>query len=199
LIIIIFQHLKRVSENGLIAYIGLCSGLQERVNVKDFGQYLLWALDGDDEDCARVACGIISDIASALQDKVETYLTSFVPSLLNVLNNPSRSRTSKLHALQSIGDLAIYAPIKFCEYYLVQTLQILKQAGSISLKSAEVNDQELHEYLMELKTNVLNCYSTVASGAKEAKMEAALLEAAPELFQFLQANLNNVSQGVVST
>jgi hypothetical protein len=27
LIIIIFQHLKRVSENGLIAYIGLCSGL----------------------------------------------------------------------------------------------------------------------------------------------------------------------------
>lgn len=33
LIIIIFQHLKRVTENGLIAYIGLCSGLGDRVNV----------------------------------------------------------------------------------------------------------------------------------------------------------------------
>jgi len=32
------------------------------------GQYLLWALESEDEDCARVACGIISDIASALQD-----------------------------------------------------------------------------------------------------------------------------------
>ena len=82
LIIIIFQSLKKVTENGLFAYSGLCNGLQDRVNVKDFGTYLLWALDGDDEDCTRVACGIISDIASALQEKVGTYLTSFVPSLL---------------------------------------------------------------------------------------------------------------------
>lgn len=99
LIIIIFQHLKKVTENGLIAYIGLCSGLGERVNVRDFGEYLLWALEGDDEDCARVACGIISDISSALQERVEAYLTSFVPSLLKVLNNANRSRKSKLHAL----------------------------------------------------------------------------------------------------
>ncbi len=60
--------------------------------MKDFGQYLLWALDGDDEDCARVACGIISDIASALKENVSTYLTSFVPSLLAVLVSNSRSR-----------------------------------------------------------------------------------------------------------
>ena len=60
--------------------------------MKDFGQYLLWALDGDDEDCARVACGIISDIASALKENVSNYLTSFVPSLLTVLVSNSRSR-----------------------------------------------------------------------------------------------------------
>jgi len=70
-----------------MAYSGLCLGLQERVNVKIFGPYLLWALDGDDEDCARVACGIISDIATALQDKVNEYLTSFVPKLLTVLKS----------------------------------------------------------------------------------------------------------------
>lgn len=134
LIIIIFQALKRVSENGLIAYIGLCSGLRERVNVKDFGEYLLWALDGDDEDCARVACGIISDIASALEEKVQTYLTSFVPSLLKVLVSPSRSRGTKLHAMQSLGDLAIYAPFNYCQIYMRDTLQVLKQAGDVSLK-----------------------------------------------------------------
>ena len=95
----IFQNLKRVTENGLIAYSGLCTGLQDRVNVKDFGTYILWALDGEDEDCARVACGIISDIASALKENVDTYLTSFVPSLLNVLVSNTRSRVSKLHAI----------------------------------------------------------------------------------------------------
>jgi len=122
LIIIIFQSLKRVSENGLIAYIGLCSGLGDRVNVKDFGTYLLWALNGDDEDCARVACGIISDIASALQNNVHTYLSSFVPVLLSILVQGNRSRQTKLHALQSLGDLAIYAPADFCQLYLPQTL-----------------------------------------------------------------------------
>lgn len=61
--------------------------------------YLLWALNGDDEDCARVACGIISDIASALQEKVETYITSFVPPILEILVQSHRSRSTKLHAL----------------------------------------------------------------------------------------------------
>lgn len=65
LIMLIFQNLKKVTENGLMAYGGLCTGLKNKVNVKDFGQYLLFALKGDDEDCARVACGIVSDIASA--------------------------------------------------------------------------------------------------------------------------------------
>ena len=82
LIIQIFQSLKKVSENGLMAYGGLCTGLQNKINVKDFGQYLLFALKGDDEDCARVACGIVSDIASAYQEDVHVYLSSFVPSLL---------------------------------------------------------------------------------------------------------------------
>jgi len=66
----------------LIAYGGLCTGIKERVNVADFGQYILFALKGDEEDSARVACGIVSDIASAYGEKVTIYLTSFVPPLL---------------------------------------------------------------------------------------------------------------------
>jgi len=50
--------------------------------VKDFGEYILWALKGDDEDCARVACGVVSDIATSLSENVSHYLTSFVPPLL---------------------------------------------------------------------------------------------------------------------
>jgi len=109
LIIMIFKSQKRVTENGLIAYSGLCVGLGDRVNVKDFGEYLLWALEGDDEESTRVACGIVSDIASGLKQGVEVYLSSFVPKLLIVLKSEERDRKTKLQALQSLGDLAIYA------------------------------------------------------------------------------------------
>jgi hypothetical protein len=34
---LIFQNLKKVTENGLMAYGGLCTGLKNKVNVKDFG------------------------------------------------------------------------------------------------------------------------------------------------------------------
>lgn len=66
-----FQSVQKVTESGLLAYQGVCVGLQGRVNIKDFGQYLYWALEGDEEDCTRVACGIISDIVAALGNESE--------------------------------------------------------------------------------------------------------------------------------
>lgn len=70
LLILIFQSLKRVTENGLIALSGLINGLGDRVNVNEFGQYLVWALQGDDDECIRVACGLVSDVAVALHENV---------------------------------------------------------------------------------------------------------------------------------
>ncbi len=70
LLIMIFKSLSKVTENGLIALSGLINGLGPRVNVNDFGQYLVWALQGDDDECVRIACGLVSDVAGALHDGV---------------------------------------------------------------------------------------------------------------------------------
>jgi hypothetical protein len=69
----------------------------------------------------------------------------------------------------SLGDLAINAPQSYCQIYLVDTLKILHQAGELSLdRVAYKNDQDVLDYLSDLRTNILNCYSTITSGAKEA-------------------------------
>jgi len=85
-----------VTENGLIAYSGLCNGIGDRINVNDFGQYIVWALNGDDDECVRLACGLISDLAGALQEKITKYLFDFVPPLLKILKEPNQDRMSKL-------------------------------------------------------------------------------------------------------
>jgi len=54
----------------LIAFSGLCNGIGEKLDVTPFGQYIMWALNGKDDECVRLACGIISDIAGALGEKV---------------------------------------------------------------------------------------------------------------------------------
>lgn len=66
LLIEIFKNLQKVTENGLIAYSGLCNGIGSRINIKDFGQYIVWALNGTDDECTRIACGLVSDLANAL-------------------------------------------------------------------------------------------------------------------------------------
>jgi len=87
LLIMIFQNLKKVTENGLIAYSGLCNGIGDRVNVQDFGQYIVWALKGNDDECVRIACGLISDLANALGEKIQNYLYDFVNPLLSILKD----------------------------------------------------------------------------------------------------------------
>lgn len=82
LLITIFQHLKRVTENGLIAFSGLVNGIGERINIDEFGMYIVWALKGDDDECIRLACGLVSDLAGALKTRVSKYLLDFVPPLI---------------------------------------------------------------------------------------------------------------------
>lgn len=134
----------------------------EKVNVDEFGEYILWALSGDDEECIRVACGIVSDIASALHEKVDSYLTTFVPHLLNVLRNAGRDWRTKLQALTTIGDLAIYAGGSFCNLYLNDALIILDSASVLSTRTADyTNDPDVLEYLSELRMGLIETYTTI--------------------------------------
>jgi hypothetical protein len=60
------------------------------------GNYILYALKGDDDECVRIACGIVSDIAGAIKEKVADYLNEFVPLLIEILKDQNRDRMSKL-------------------------------------------------------------------------------------------------------
>jgi hypothetical protein len=66
----IFTVNHKVTENGLIAYGGLCNGLGSKINIKDFGIYIVWALKSTDDELARLACGTLSDVASAITGNV---------------------------------------------------------------------------------------------------------------------------------
>lgn len=76
---------------GLLAYSGLCLGMQGRINIQGFGDYLIHALESEDEECCRVGCAIVSDIASALEGDIKNYLSSFMPKLLETLKSQKRS------------------------------------------------------------------------------------------------------------
>jgi hypothetical protein len=87
LLILIFQSLKKVTENGLIALSGLINGVGDKLEINEFGKYIVWALQGEDDECVRLACGLVSDLAGALKEKIARYLNDFVPHLLKILRD----------------------------------------------------------------------------------------------------------------
>ena len=149
LLVMIFQALKRVTENGLIAFSGLINGVGDRVNVNEFGQYIVWALQGNDDECIRLACGIVSDLAGALHEGISRYLGDFVPHLLKILRDQNQDRRSKLQAIVALGDLAMNSGETFSHQYLSDVLKILESASAQCLTvSNSDDDAELTQYLI---------------------------------------------------
>lgn len=171
LIMNIFISQKKVTESGLIAYSGLCNGIGAKVNVKDFGQYLVWALKGNDDECVRLACGLISDIADALKENTGAYMNDFVPALLHILKGQEQDRFTKLQAIVALGDLAMNCSLAFISNYLLDVLKILesatRQATDVSPYS---DDEDMLEYLSKLRETLIECYTTIVHGVKQSSL-----------------------------
>lgn len=72
------------------------------------GLYLKYALESQENDCTRIACGIISDLSGSLGDGMNAYLGDFVPQIHNVLKDEAIDRSIKLNAMMAIGDICTY-------------------------------------------------------------------------------------------
>ena len=172
----IFKQLQKVTENGLIALSGLINGLGPRVNVNEFGQYIVWALQGNDDECVRIACGLVSDVAGALHDGVQRYLNDFVPPLIKILGDQNQDRNSKLQAIVALGDLAMNSGDAF-NYYLAQVLKYLESASqqSLILSSQIGDDQDLADYLVQLRDVLVETYTTIVHGVTQAHNQQSLV------------------------
>jgi len=194
LLIMIFQKRNKVTENGLIAFSGLCNGIGERVDISSFGNYIIHALNDEDEECVRLACGIISDIANALGVRIYEYLSDFVPPIIKILKLQKYNRDTKLQAVITIGDLAMNAQEGFVPY-LQETLAMLISACQLSLSVVDEvisfyiqdEDAELAEYLQELKHTLIETFTSIVHGMTKSKDKTILIRETEKIVEYLQA------------
>ena len=83
-------------------------GLESRLEFNEtIGAYVKFALESKENDCTKLACGIVSDLSCSLGEGMNKYLDDFVPSLHAVLNDITIDRRIKLPALMALGDLCL--------------------------------------------------------------------------------------------
>jgi|DEB0MinimDraft_12_1074336.scaffolds.fasta_scaffold26028_2 hypothetical protein len=108
-------------------------GVGDKIDITEIGSYIKYALESKDNDCAKLACGIISDLSGSMEERMNEYLDDFVPCLHNILRDNTMDRKIKLPALHALGDLCMYSGQSFNEKFLDSTLQILSQAARMSV------------------------------------------------------------------
>lgn len=69
----------------MIALSGLINGVGNRLNIDEFGKYVVYALTSPEDECARLGCGIVSDLANAFGEQISNYLADFVAPLAQIL------------------------------------------------------------------------------------------------------------------
>lgn len=162
--------------------------------MSEIGKYLKYALESQDDDCAKLACGIISDLAGAMQDGLNQYLEDFVPCLHNILRSADTDRKIKLPALQALGDLSLNSGDQFNQRYLNDTLVILNAAASMSTQIEQIpsDDQETFTFLADLRESLLEQYGTILiaiSDSADAQQKSLFQQYLACICDFLEATL----------
>ena len=63
MIIQLFIQAEKVTDNGLIAFNGMITGCGDKIELKESGRYIKHALESQERECMKLACGIISDLS----------------------------------------------------------------------------------------------------------------------------------------
>lgn len=78
----------------------------------------------DDENCARFACGLVSDLSNYFVKSMAQYSAPFMGALNQVLNNTEFCIETKIPAIIAVGDMCLAIEEDFSTY-LDETMNCL--------------------------------------------------------------------------
>lgn len=160
-------------------------GLGENIEIGSIGSYIKYALQSKENECAKLACGIVSDLSSNMKEKMSEYLDDFVPCLHDILKDQQMDRRIKLPALHALGDLCMFSGKLFMDKYFDTTLAMLKQAASASIQVQGL-DEETLLFLSELREVIIDQYILIVMAVDDYQCHAKLIPYLPDLFDYIE-------------
>jgi importin subunit beta-1 len=129
-----------------------------------------------------VAVGLVSDISRAIGNVLLPYCDDIVTALLQMLQNPSLHRSVKPPVLGVFGDIAFAIGGHF-EKYLQVSVMMLLQASSTQ---APDDDDEMIDYVNVLREGILEAYTGIVQGLKDANKTELLIPYVESMMGFLE-------------
>jgi importin subunit beta-1 len=133
-------------------------------------------------EVCRVSVGIVGDLTRSLEIKIQPYTRDIMDVLVASLKDPSLDRSVKPIVLSCFGEIAMALNEHF-EPYVQACLMLLMQASGME---APQDDDDMIDYINELRGSVLEAYTGIVTGLNDGNRLDLLSSYLPALVQFLQ-------------
>jgi len=161
-------------------------GCGDKVELTEIGKYIKHALESQENECIKLACGIISDLAE--DARMADFLVDFVPCLHKILSDQTLQREIKIPALHALGELCLNQGQIFNQIYLDNTLTLLNLAARASIQTgSHIEDQETVEYMKELRETIIDQYTVILMSAEDNQCLDKFNNYLEMMFDFLEA------------
>ena len=129
-----------------------------------------------------IAVGLVGDVARSIEGKIQPFCNDIMTALVESLQNQNLHRSVKPPVLSAFGDIAMALAGAF-EPYLQVSMMMLMQA---SATTAPDDDEELIDFVNQLREGVLEAYTGIVQGLKDAgRIELLGVYVAP-IMQFIE-------------
>lgn len=116
-----------------------------------------------------VCVGVVGDVCRSLKHGVMAHCDEIMRCLLELLQSPSINRSVKPYVISLFADIAMAVEGDFDRYTSI-VLGILKQAGEVNISPDA--DEDLVEYINSLRVAIMEAYTGIIQGLKEAGKDA---------------------------
>jgi len=139
----------------------------------------------EDVQVCVMATGAVGDLCRALNGTIIIYCDTIVQILYANLQNQAVDRKIKAAIMVCFGDIALAITGDF-EKYLSPVMLMLQEASNTMLSHGPSNNDDWVEYLNSLREGVLDAYTGIIHGLREANKLAAFKEHVNSVLHFVK-------------
>lgn len=133
-------------------------------------------------EVCKASVGLVGDISRSLEGKMIPYTNDIMDALVDSLKDADLDRGVKPLVLSCFGEIAMALNGAF-EPYLQHSLMLLMQASAMEVPQ---DDDEMIDYMNELRESVLDAYTGIITGMEDGGKLGLLVTYVPSILVFLQ-------------
>jgi len=130
-----------------------------------------------------IATGVVSDVARALEVRIQPIGDDVMKALLANLQNGNIDRSIKPHVVSTMGDMALAIGAGF-ERYIQPVMRMLTQASMTRFRPEEM-DQDNIEYLNTLRYSIVEAYTGILNSFGADNKADIMLPFMEKIFPFI--------------